>query len=324
MHILVLGAGGIGGYFGGRLVQAGAAVTFLVRERRRQQLEADGLIVQSPLGGVQARVRAVLRAEDAAPADIVLLACKAYDLDAALNSIPGALMPGTVILPLLNGVAHLGVIAERFPAVDLWGGIAHIGVTLTSDGGVRHLNDLNNLIFGPRTGGADARANAFQSLFAHTPVDARAHDNIVQPLWDKLVFLTTLAGMTCLMRANVGTILAVDGGERLILQLLDECEQIAAAEGFCPEPRQIAQYREQLTQRGSASTASMLRDIERGGPTEAEHILGDMTMRAKRHGVSAPLLAIALTHLRAHETLRAKSERPHTAMEMHHHQVQRA
>lgn len=309
MRILILGAGAIGGYFGGRLVQAGADVTFLVREQRARQLETAGLVVESPLGDVRVSVRTAMDARSVAPPDIVILACKAYDLPAVLDSIDAAVRQETAILPLLNGVAHLETIAARLPAADLWGGVAHLGVTLTPDGVVRHLNQLNTILFGPRRGRADARAAKLLSLFAGTPVEAKVRDNIEQDLWDKFVFLATLAGMTCLMRASVGTILETASGERLILQLLRECERVADAQGFKPDQQQLARYRAQLTQRGSTSTASMLRDIEHGGPTERDHILGDMAARARQLGVSAPLLEVALTHLEAYERRRVQVER---------------
>jgi 2-dehydropantoate 2-reductase len=309
VRILILGAGGIGGYFGGQLIQAGADVTFLVREPRARQLETTGLVVESPLGDVRVSVRTAVDANSVAPADIVILACKAYDLAGALDSVDAAVRQGTVILPLLNGVAHLETIAARLPGADLWGGVAHLGVTLTRDGVVRHLNQLNNILFGPRRGRCDARSAKLLSLFAATSVEAKARDNIEQDLWDKFVFLATLAGMTCLMRANIGTILKTASGERLILQLLGECERVADAQGFRPNQSQLARYRAQLTQRGSVSTASMLRDIERAGPTECDHTLGDMAARARQLGVAAPLLEVALTHLQVYERQRVQAQR---------------
>jgi 2-dehydropantoate 2-reductase len=304
MHILVLGAGGIGGYFGGRLVEASADVTFLVREARALRLEADGLVVESPLGDIRKQVRIATNAGSLAPADLVLLSCKAYDLDAALDAIGPALRKGTAILPLLNGVAHLDAIASRFPEAQLWGGVAHISLTLTPEGTIRHLAPLNAISFGLPDGSDDPRIGELVALFAKTPVAARSRTAIMQDMWDKLVFIATLAGITCLMRASIGTILATPAGERLILQLFDECHAVAKAEGFAGDGEQLGRYRSQLVQAGSPLTASMLRDIERGGPTEAEHIHGDLLARAARHAIAAPLIEIALTHLRAYEKRR--------------------
>jgi len=304
VRILFLGAGGIGGFFGGHLARSGADVTFLVRERRAAQLRQSGLVIDSPLGSFATPVKVATQPSQVERPDVVVLACKAYDLADAMDTIEPALAHGTVILPVLNGLAHLDQLSSRFPNNPVWGGLAHLGVTMDNDGTIRHLNNLSIIQFGPRAGAVDKRAAQFASLFAGTPVQASARPRIEQDMWDKFVFLATLAGMTCLMRANVGAIVAMDNGVRLMLQLLDECTAVAAASGFSPSDGQLATYRSQLTQRGSTSKASMLRDIERGARTEGEHILGDMMARAQRCGVDARLLQIAVTHVRAYEATR--------------------
>lgn len=304
MHVLILGAGGVGGYFGARLIEAGADVTFLVRARRQQQLAADGLMVRSALGDFDGEVRSVLAAEDAPPADVVLLACKAYDLASAIDAVAPAAHAGTAVLPLLNGYAHLDTIAARLPDAAVWGGVAHIGVTLGSDGTVRHLDRLHMIRFGAREGRSDPRAAALAALLASRAVDVQASPRIEQDLWDKFVFLATFAGMTCLMRAGIGAILATPTGEAAILALLAECRQIAAAEGFAPDAAALAGYRAQLIAPGSKATSSMLRDIERGGPIEGDHIIGDMWRRGQRHGIATPMLDVALAHAAAYEVRR--------------------
>lgn len=306
MRILILGAGGVGGYFGGRLIEAGADVTFFVREARARRLAEHGLEIVSPLGDARLAARAISDPDLLTPYDLVILTCKAYDLDDSLAQISNAVGANTAILPLLNGLVHLDRIAERLPQARLWGGVAHISATLSSDGVIRHFSELNQIIFGSRCGDDDERVAKLHAAFATTPVDARVSADIDQDLWDKFVFLTTLAGMTCLMRASIGGILETPSGESLILRSLEECEIVARAEGFSPQPEKIAGYRAELTKRGSALKSSMLRDIERGGRTEGEHILGDMFARAKRAGVDAPVLEIALTHVRAYEVERAK------------------
>lgn len=304
MRILVLGAGGIGGFFGGHLAQAGADVTFLVRERRAAQLREFGLVVDSPLGHLRSAVAVATDATEIAKPDIVLLTCKAYDLAPAMEAVAPVVGAGTVVLPLLNGLAHVDRLTTRFPDAAIWGGLAHLGVVLTEEGVVRHLNDLSIVQFGSRGGAQDARALELERLFRRTPVQASARPAIEQDMWDKLVFLATLAGMTCLMRASVGTIMTTDSGERLTLQLLDECVAVAAASGFPPAAGQRADIRAQLTRRDSPSTASMLRDIIRGSRTEGAHILGDVLARARRAAINAPVLDIALTHVQAYEATR--------------------
>jgi 2-dehydropantoate 2-reductase len=306
MRILILGAGAVGGYFGGRLIEAGADVTFFVHEARARRIAEHGLEAKSPLGDFCVNARAVSDPRDMQPFDLVILTCKAYDLNSSLEQVSSAVGPNTAILPLLNGLVHLDVIAKRLPQARLWGGVAHISAALTPDGAIQHFIELNRIIFGSR-GARDERVDQLLAFFSKTPVDAQVSADIDQDLWDKFMLLATLAGMTCLMRASVGSILATPSGESLILQLLEECESVARAAGFPPQPEKVASSRAELTRRSSTVKASMLRDIERGGRTEGEHILGDMFARAQRAELQAPLLEAALTHVRAYEIERTKN-----------------
>jgi len=305
MRVLILGAGAVGGYFGGRLAEAGADVTFFVREARARLLAEHGLTIESALGGARLAAKAVCDPKTLAPFDLVILTCKAYDLDEALENIAGAVGPDTGVLPLLNGLAHRDRIAARFPQARMFGGVARISATLGEGGVVRHFGELNRLDFGARDGVADARLEALRAFFAKTVVDARLSDDIEQELWDKFVFLATLAGITSLMRASIGTVLETPSGEAPILRLLAECESVARAERHAPQTEKFAEFRMELTRRGSPLKSSMLRDIERGGRTEGEHILGDLLARAQRAGVETPVLEIAAMHVRAYEAGRA-------------------
>jgi 2-dehydropantoate 2-reductase len=307
MRILILGAGGVGGYFGGRLIEAGADVTFFLRAARAQRIAEHGLVVKSSLGDFRVATRMVTEPGALEPFDLLILACKAYDLDAALDRVRPAVGSGAAILPLLNGFAHLEQIQRRFPHARVWGGVARISATLAPDGVIHHFGELNEIIFGSREHARDERIAKISALFSCTPARALVSDEIERDLWDKFVLLAALAGMNCLMRASVGSILETPSGERLALQLLAECESVARAEGYSPQQEKLAGHRTLLTRRGSSLKASMLRDIERGGPTEGEHILGDMFQRAQEHGLPAPLLEAALSHVRAYEIERERS-----------------
>jgi 2-dehydropantoate 2-reductase len=301
MKILVLGAGGIGGYFGGRLAAAGADVTFLVRPKRAAQLADKGLVIKSPHGDLQRAVNTVL-AEDLKPLyDLVIFACKAYDLDSAITAITPAIGPHTAILPSLNGLRHIDVLQETFGAARVLGGLAQIAVTLTPGGEIRHLSDFHVLIFGERSGGNSPRCEAFAQICAEACFTSRLSDNINLELWEKFVFLATLASMTCLMRASVGAIMRADDGETLMRDMLEECRRTATAAGHPPRADVIARYAGLLTERGSGFAASMLRDVERGGPIEGDHIVGDMLRRGKALGVATPLLRTALCNLQTYE-----------------------
>ncbi|MGH7210478.1 MAG: 2-dehydropantoate 2-reductase N-terminal domain-containing protein, partial [Acetobacteraceae bacterium] len=200
MRILVLGAGGIGGYFGGRLAEAGADVTFLVRPGRAAQLARDGLVVRSPAGDISRKVRTIGADGLAGDGrhDAVLLTCKAYDLEPAIASITPAMKNGAAVVPMLNGMRHLDRLDAAFGRASVLGGLCQIAATLTPEGEVRHLNTLHLMIVGPRTASQEGVSAAFAAAAAPAKFDFRASDVIAQDMWEKWVLLTTLGGMTCL------------------------------------------------------------------------------------------------------------------------------
>jgi 2-dehydropantoate 2-reductase len=309
MKTLVLGAGATGGYFGARLAQAGADVTFLVRELRAAQLAAHGLVVRSPHGDFTVRPRYASQFEVRPQYDLVLLTCKAYDLDSAIESIRPALAPDAHVLPLLNGLAHLDRLDAALGAPRVFGGTCHIAGTMTPDGEVRQLTPLHRVAYGLRAGTSpDGRAKleALHAAFARTPVDRVLAEDITLEMWEKYVLLTTLAAMTCLMRASVGDIMATGDGAALMDETLRACLQTATAAGHRPREQALAAARKFLFERGSAFTASMLRDIESGQRTEADHIVGDMLGRARAAGVEPGPLRAAYAHLQAYQARRRR------------------
>lgn len=304
MRILVLGAGAIGGYYGGRLVEAGADVTFLVRPRRARQLAERGLVVRSSLGDIERPVNLVLAGEANEAYDLVLLSCKAYDLDSAIEAIAPALGPQSAVLPLLNGTNHMAVLSGRFGAPRVLGGCCGIGVVLEPGGEIRHVGSMEWLTFGEVSGERTARCDEIARLFAASKVNATLTDTIVQAMWDKFVMLAALAAATTLTRATIGEILEALSGEWLMMEALGECERTAAADGHAATPEALDRTRRMLLSRGSSFTASMMRDLVAGGATEGDHIIGDLVRRAERHGVEVPLLRIALANLQVHEARR--------------------
>jgi 2-dehydropantoate 2-reductase len=308
MRILVVGAGAIGGYFGGRLLQAGRDVTFLVRPKRAAQLAHTGLSIRSPHGDVDLPSPPVVQADALCePFDLILLSCKAYDLDGAMESFASAVGPETAILPLLNGLHHLDALDSRFGAPHTLGGLCLISTTLDNEGRIIHLNDLHGLTFGPRDGARSPRIAAIAEALSGAGFDAQLSDAITQDMWDKWLFIASAAGITCLMRAAIGDIVAA-GAAKFALALIDECAAIAAQRGFAPAEAVVQRIRAMQTAPGSTITASMLRDIERGGPVEADHIVGDLLRRGAEKGVSSPLLGIVDAHLKAYETRRIRTQ----------------
>ncbi len=308
MRILVVGAGAIGGYFGGRLLEAGRDVTFLVRQRRAGQLAKTGLAIKSPHGDVTLPNPPTIAAEALRqPFDLVLLNVKAYDLKAAMDSFAPAVGPGTAILPLLNGMAHVDFLKERFGAGAVLGGLCVISVTLDAEGRILHLNDSHLVSFGELDGSPSARAEAIAAAFTGARFEARPSRSIVQEMWEKWVLIATTAGITCLMRAPVGDIVAA-GAADLAAGMLDECAAIAALQGFAPGQPAMQRTRALLTAPGSTFSASMLRDIERGAPIESDHIVGDLLRRGGTQSRNYPLLRIALAHLDAYDARRTRQQ----------------
>ncbi len=306
MRILVVGAGAIGGYFGGRLLEAGRDVTFLVRARRNAQLAKTGLGIRSRFGDVDMPAPPAIMAEALHdPYDLIVLSCKAYDLDTAIDSFAPAVGPNTAILPLLNGMGHMDVLAARFCKRAVLGGQCLISTTLDNDGRIVHLNDTHLLSFGEQDGSASPRAEAIASTLAGARFESRLSKAILQEMWEKWVFIAAAAGITCLMRANVGDIVAA-GAPNLTAALLGECAAIAAAQGFAPGAASLDRSRTILTAPGSPLAASMLRDIERGVAIEADHVIGDLIRRGGTQARDYPLLPIAYAHLKAYEARRAR------------------
>jgi 2-dehydropantoate 2-reductase len=279
MRFLVVGAGATGGYFGGRLLEAGCDVTFLVRPARAERLAATGLTINSPAGNATLRSPpTVLAAALRTPFDAVLLSCKAYDLDGAIESFAPAVGPETVVVPLLNGMRHLEALDARFGADRVLGGSCFISAKLDEGGQISHVSDIHRLAFGERAGGRSPRVEALAAAMAGTKFESVASEQILLVMWEKWVFLASLCAMTCLARAAVADIVAA-GGAGLAAAVLEECRAIAVAAGYAPRADALKASLAHLTNPGSLLTASMLGDVERRGRTEADHVLGDLLRR---------------------------------------------
>lgn len=304
MRILVLGAGALGGYFGGRALERGLDVTFLVRPRRAEQLARDGLVVESPAGDIRRPVATVDRAGPGH--DLVLLTAKAYDLDSAIEAIRPAVAAGAAVLPILNGMSHLDRLNAEFGRERVWGGLARIVATLTPDGVVRHAQEWSEIACGEQDGRMDGPAAAFADLLGDAPgLKVRAVPDILGAMWEKMVFIATLAGATVLFRAAIGDIVRAGGGA-LLLALLERNEAVAAAMGHPPGAAARATVRGVITNPDSPVTASLMRDLEAGGPTEADHILGFMAEAADRAGIPSELQRAAWLHAKAQEQRRSR------------------
>jgi 2-dehydropantoate 2-reductase len=300
MRILVIGAGATGGYFGGRLAEAGRDVTFLVRPRRAEQLAANGLQLVSPNGDATIHPQLVTAGTIGAPFDVVMLTVKAYALEAALEDMAPAIGSATMIFPVLNGMRHIDLLTARFGEDKVLGGVCLVATMLDDKGRVVQLTGMQELAYGERDGSASARVEALDAQMQGAGFTAKSSQTIMQQMWEKWVFLATLGGITCLMRGTIGEIEAAPGGADLALQLLAECSAVAAAAGYAPGNDFSRRVTGTLTTAGSPMASSMYRDLQKGNPVEVDQILGDLLARARGFGVATPLLATAFAALRVY------------------------
>lgn len=297
MRFLVLGAGAIGGYYGGRLIEAGADVTFLVRPGRAAQLAERGLVITSAAGDLRAPVKTVTVASERF--DIVLLTCKSYDLAGALDAIAPALGEDSAVLPFLNGMAHLDAIAARFGAPRTMGACAYISTALLPSGEIRHFDRMDLVRFGELDGARTARLDALAAIFAKTNSNATAGTDIVQAMWDKWMTLAGAGAALTLIRGNVGDVLDAPNGMDFIRTIFAECGAVATAYGHSPSPS-VNAILESLPQRRGFIT-SLARDLIEGRRTEGDHIIGDLVRRALAKGIAVPTLRAALAAIEVHE-----------------------
>jgi 2-dehydropantoate 2-reductase len=300
MRILVIGAGAVGGYFGGRLTRAGRDVTFLVRAGRAEQLRRTGLRVVSVEDSFTVEPRLLLASElrqSPRPFDLILLSTKAYQLEAAIEDFAPAVGPASTILPLLNGMRHLDILAARFGDAAVLGGSTRIVADLDSGGVVHSMEKLHDLAFGERDKSVTPRVQAIASALAGAGFDDKLAPDILAFMWQKWVLLASMASITCLLRGSIGDVARAPGGIATARGLLAECAAIATANGYPPAAPWLETVTARLTDPASTLTASMYRDLHKGAPVEADHILGDLLGRGQAHNVPAPLLQAAYAQL---------------------------
>jgi len=301
MRILVIGAGAVGGYFGGRLADAGRDVTFLVRGRQSEAIRQHGLRILSPHGNATLYPKLISTDEIAGSYDLIILCVKAYSLAVAMKDFAAAVASNTIILPLLNGMRHIELLARRFGDDSVIGGVCLISAEIDPEGRIVQLTDIHRLVYGERTGNDSARISALNEAMQGAMFDARTSGNILQEMWEKWVLLASLGSATCLLHANIGEIEAIPDGADLPRAILSECSAISTACGYPPGAAFLARGEKVLTTRGSSLTSSMYRDLIRNAPVEVDQILGDLLERGRRLGITAPLLEAACVSLRIHQ-----------------------
>ena len=301
LRILIVGAGAVGGYFGGRLAQAGRDVTFLVRPSSAEQLSQDGLRIISPHGDAVLSPKVIIADKIDAPYDTVFLSVKAYALEAAMNDFAAAVGPETIIFPVLNGMRHIDILTKRFGEHAVIGGVCLVAAEIDHQGRIVQLADFQRLVYGERNGETTPRLTALDATLQGAGFDARLSLEIMQAMWEKWVQLASLGAITCLMRGTIGEIVAAPGGAELSIDVLNESVAVATACGHKPSEKVLSRHAAAMTAPGSSLTSSMYRDLRKGAPVEADHILGDFIERGSAHGVATPLLKAAFVNLHIYQ-----------------------
>lgn len=301
MRVLVIGAGAVGGYFGSRLLEKGVDVTFFVREARRKLLEQKGLFVRSVAGNIKLVANTLVSGEEARPFDVILFATKAYHLEDVINSIKPYASEETTIIPLLNGISHLERLQEEFGKKRVIGGLCFIESTLNDDGEIIHTSKVHELRFGELNGSATERIQKIDTLFSGTKAKFTCSERIIADMWEKYLFITTLSGITTLMRSSIGAIRHNEYGMNLIKRLFLEVETIMRATGAPLDEQIVAKHMKTIEKMHDSMKSSMLRDIERAAMIEVDHLQGHLLRLAKRHEVDSPLLKLIYHHLQVYE-----------------------
>ena len=303
MDSRLVGAGSTGGYFGGRLAQAGRDVTFLVRAARAARLQANGLQILSPHGDVTLMPQIVTAGKIAGRFDVVLLTVKAFSLDAALDDLAPAVGPETMILPVLNGMKHVGILAARFGEKAVVGCVCEVRPPSATWGIIVPLARFHELAYGELSGAPTSRTEQLDAVMQSAGFDARLSPRTIErDVGEKWILLATIGGINCLMRGNLGEIEAAPGGATFMHRFLEEVVSVVTAVGHPPSDDFLTSTRAILTAKGSIQTSSMYRDLQQGSPIEADQIIGDLLARGQSAEVPTPLLAAAYTHLSIYQS----------------------
>ena len=309
MRYLILGAGALGGYFGGMLIKGGADVTFLVRPKRAAQLQRDGLIVKTQDGGeLRTQVKTVQQGQLDGPFDVILLSCKAYDLDAAMDAIAPAMTERSMIVPLLNVVRHIDILTERFGRERVLGGLTIINVALMPDGTIQQSQvRVNITMIGELDGQLSDRCTVIKKALEAGGISVQVADNILVMMWEKFFGFACNATIASLTRSRAGVIARTIDGAPFVSAVIGECLKVVTALGYPPLPAfdSAGIITGLFSQPSSTYGPSLLIDMENGRLTEGEHTVGDLAERAARAGISAPLLTAARCNLQAYEINRS-------------------
>ena len=298
MRFLIAGPGAVGGFVAARLADGGQDVTVLARSHRAGQLRDNGLRLASQ-GEIRTVRTGVVTADELTSGyDAIVLAVKSSDLHSVMDDIAPAAKPSAVILPFLNGIAHVEALVGRFGSAVL-GGVLRVATQVDDDGTIRVLAPTFDVEVGELDKPPSTRVEELASAFRDAGANVTVRDDIVDAMWAKWVFIVSIGAVTSLMRAPVGDIVAVPGGEQFARAVLAEAAAVAQAAGHPVRGEELQLTEQTLTAAGSAVTVSLSRDLAEGRPTELD-VLGDFEERARAAGFPAPLIHVSALARRVH------------------------
>lgn len=308
MKMLMVGAGGIGGYFGARLLEKGEDVTFLVREGRKKKIEEEGLRVNSRHGDLHLQPALLTKTMQAEPFDIVIISTKAYQLEQAIEDIRPFVGEQTMILSLLNGISHIDQLVSAFGEETVIGGLCFIETTIGEDGSIVQTSPIHQLVYGERGGKRTARIEKLKSHFDGTKAEFVLSEDIDQDMWHKYMFITAMSGITSLMESPIGPIRELPSGQTAIQSLLEELEAVMTAIG-APIKKGIATIQlDKVNSLDDSMKSSMQRDMEKGQGIEADHLQGHLIEKAQQADIPVPVLETVYTKLKLYEASKDKEE----------------
>lgn len=290
MRIAVMGAGGVGGYFGARLAAAGADVAFVARGRHLAAMVNEGLRIESACGDLHLKtVQASDDARDIGAVDVVLFAVKLWSTEEAALACRPLVGPGTVVIGLQNGVTGLDTLAAVLGPEVVAGGSAHIAATIAAPGVIRHTGTMARITYGELDGRAPDRLLPFHELAQRAEFDAVLADDVRRVIWEKFAFLAPLSGITSLCRLPIGPIRAVPETRALFLDAVAEVAAVARARGIAVAPDITERIGTLIDGLVPEMKSSMLQDLERGGPIELPWLSGAVVELGRALGVPTPV-----------------------------------
>jgi 2-dehydropantoate 2-reductase len=293
MKFIVLGSGGVGGYFGARLYRAGEQVRFIARGAHLEAMKSRGLRVvsrgESFLVPPSAAAGSLTEVE---PADVILFCVKSYDTEATAKLLAPVLHAGSVVISLQNGVDNEEKIKRNIPTGRVFGGVAYIYASITRPGEVMESGSPRKIQFAPLPGGSEedrAHARVIRDACVKAGIDAEVPEDIAVALWKKFIFITGAAGITALTGLTLGEVLEVAPTRRLMIDAMHETEAVARARKIPLEPGFLTAMVESLSKFDPGTRSSLYHDLAHEKPMELEALAGAVVRYGEAAGVPTPI-----------------------------------